>query len=253
MLIAGLPVEIVILRSPYLNLNNPQTMDLFSKMMHLKYKGYGNRHTLGTLPLDTTDFVADHPLICLRDEKLGLIPISGSKVITYDTCKFFNLEFAMESCFKKEGKIEHLNALTQIINNCKAADKSIAYHGGYTIDPSMIKTESEREKVREIFMGITALYFQENKVSELLGLGVPKFKTENYFYQWGYERCTSADSNLSEFPLYFLPGVNGVMMHLKEFSSNILEISLKYKFIWNNKIELGLPIEMSTKAINQAA
>lgn len=253
MMIAGLPVEIVILRCPYMNLDNPETMDLFSKMMHLKYKGYGNRHLLGSLPLDTTDFVADHPLICVRDEKLGLIPISGSKVITYDTCKFFNLEFAMESCFKKGGHTEHMDTLMQIIGDSKKNNRTIAYHGGYTIDPSIVNTESDREKVREMFMGITALYFKENNVSELLGLGVPKFKTENFFYQWGYERCINSGSDLSPFPLYFLPGVDGVMMHLKEFSKGIKETSLKYKFIWNNKIELGLPAPVIAVKEKQAA
>lgn len=253
MLIAGLPVEIVILRCPYMNLDNPQTMDLFSKMMRLKYHGYGNRHLSGSLPLDTTDFVADHPLICVRDEKLGLIPISGSKVITYDTCKYFNLEFAMESCFKKGGNTEHMNTLMQIIGDSKKNNKTIAYHGGYTIDPTIIKTESDREKVRDMFMGITALYFRENNVSELLGLGVPKFKTENFFYQWGYERCMSHGSDLSSFPLYFLPGVDGVMMHLKEFSTNIIETSRKYKFIWNKKTELGLVAPTSVEKKDQAA
>ena len=253
MLIAGLPVEIVILRCPYMNLDNPQTMDLFSKMMHLKYKGYGNRHMLGSLPLDTTDFVADHPLICLRDEKLGLIPICGSKVITYDTCKFFNLEFAMESCFKKGGHNEHLDVLQKIIGESKKKNKTIAYHGGYTIDPAIIKTEIDREKVRDMFMGITALYFKENEVSELLGLGVPKFKTENFFYQWGYERCTNSGSELSAFPLYFLPGVDGVMMHLNEFSAGIMETSQKYKFIWNKKTELGAVAPIGIEKKNQAA
>lgn len=253
MMIAGLPIEIVILRCPYLNLNNPETMNLFSKMMRLKYKGYGNRHLLGSLPLDTTDFVADHPLICVRDEQLGLIPISGSKVITYDTCKFFNLDFAMESCFKKGGNTEHMSTLMQIIGESKTNNKTIAYHGGYTIDPSIVTLESDREKVRELFMGITALYFKENNVSELLGLGVPKFKTENFFYQWGYERCRNSGSDLSAFPLYFLPGVDGVMMHLKEFSDVILETSMKYKFIWNNKIELGLPAPVADSIEKKAA
>ncbi|MBC7428940.1 MAG: hypothetical protein H7336_10035 [Bacteriovorax sp.] len=237
--IAGRPIEIVILRCPYMNMANPLTRELFSKMMYLKYKGYGNRHMVGSLPLDTTDYVADHPLICVRDEKLGLIPISGSKVITYDTCKFFNMEFAMESCFKKGNNQEHLDSLYKIIKDSQNNNKTIAYHGGYTIDPEIVLTAEDREAVRDLFMGITALYFKENNISELLGLGVPKFKTENFFYQWGYERCAANGVELSSFPLYFLPGVDGVMMHLSKFSEGITETSQKYRFIWGQKQILG--------------
>nr|BDT28418.1 hypothetical protein BHI3_18840 [Bacteriovorax sp. HI3] len=248
--INGLPVEIVILRCPYMNLQHPETRDLFSKMMHLKYLGYGNRHNLGSLPLDTTDYIADHPLICVREKSGELIPISGSKVMTYETCKFFNLEFAMESCFKKGNKPEHLDKLYHIIDEAHNKDRVIAYHGGYTIDPRFGTNPEEREKIRNLFMGITMLYFQENQIAELLGLGVPVFKTEHFFYQWGYERCTANNQELSPFPLHFLPGVDGVMMHLKEYSEDILKLSDGYKFVWNRKIELGerAPGQLTKKA-----
>lgn len=248
--IAGLPVEIVILRCPYMNMSDPFTRDLFIKMMYLKYKGYGNRHLAGALPLDATDYVADHPLVCIRDEKLGLIPITGSKVISYDTCKFFNMDFALESCFKKGNNQVHLDELYKIINASQNKNKTIAYHGGYTIDPEIVKTEEDRAIARELFIGSTTLYFKENNISELLGFGVPKYKTELFFYQWGYERCAINGSELEAFPVYFLPGCDGILMHLKEFSSTVLEISDKYRFLWKQKTDLGkiAPIKEKDRA-----
>ncbi len=237
--IAGLPVEIVILRCPYTNMDDPLTRELFTKMMYLKYKGYGNRHYAGTLPLDGTDYVADHPLICVRDEKLGLIPITGSKVISYDTCKFFNLDFALESCFKKGNNKVHLDTMNNIINTAQNSGKKIVYHGGYTIDPEIVKTDEDRALARELFIAVTTLYFKENKITELLGFGVPKYKTELFFYQWGYERCSLNGSELESFPVYFLPGCDGILMHLKEFSPAVIDLSDKYRFIWKNKTDLG--------------
>ncbi|MBY0415697.1 MAG: hypothetical protein K2Q18_16100, partial [Bdellovibrionales bacterium] len=245
----GLPVEIVVLRCPYMNMENPFTRELFSKMMHLKYKGYGNRHLAGTLPLDATDFVADHPLICVRDPKLGLIPITGSKVINYNTCKFFNMDFALETCFTKGENFLHLDALYQIIQEALKNDQTIAYHGGYTIDSEIVKTDEERALVRELFMAITTLYFKENNISELLGFGVPKYKTEHFFYQWGYTRCKVQGVELAEFPVYFLPGANGILMHLKEFSSGINDLSEKFRFIWNQKINVGSIAPKREKAL----
>jgi hypothetical protein len=248
--IAGLPIEIVILRCPFMNMDNPLTRELFIKMMHLKYKGYGNRHLAGTLPLDATDYVADHPLVCIRDERLGLIPITGSKVISYETCKFFNLDFALESCFKKGNNTVHLETLYKIINDSQDNNNKIAYHGGYTIDPHLVKTDEERAIVRELFIASTTLYFKENNITELLGFGVPKFKTEQFFYHWGYERCSVQGTQLDSFPVYFLPGNDGILMHLKEFSNSVLDISDKYRFIWKDKTDLGniAPIKEKIRA-----
>ena len=245
--INGFPVEIVILRCPYINMDNPKTRDLFSKMMYLKYKGYGNRHALGSLPLDTTDYIADHPLICIRDNNGELIPVCGSKVMTYETCQFFNLEFAMESCFKKANKDVHLRKLFEIIGEAKKNQKTLAYHGGYTIDPLIGAAPKEREMIRDFFIGITLLYFKENNISELLGLGVPHLKTDKFFYQWGYERVCVDHQDLDAFPLHFLCGVDGVMMHLKQFSPEFLKLSEKYVFLLKNKTELGAPLSSENK------
>ncbi len=245
--IAGLPVEIVILRCPYMNMNDPQTRDLFTKMMHLKYKGYGNRHNEGTLPLDATDYIADHPLVCVRDEKLGLIPITGSKVVNYTSCRFFNMDFALESAFKKGNNKTHLDEMYSIISKAQANKTRIVYHGGYTIDPEIVKTEQERAVARELFIAATTLYFQENEITELLGFGVPKYKTELFFYQWGYERCKVNGIELEAFPVYFLPGCDGILMHLKHFSPTVLNLSDKYKFLWKNKKEIGFPLEKQIK------
>ncbi|MDD4976220.1 MAG: hypothetical protein PHY93_17820 [Bacteriovorax sp.] len=237
----NLNLEIAVLYCPYANIENKTTRDVFSKLLRLKNRGYGNRHELGALPLDANDFVADHPLICIRDDEGNLEPVSGSKVITYDLCKYFNLEFAMESCFKKGNKEKHLQALSQILNDTQSNNRTLAYHGGYTIDPKVRSDLILTEQIRELFIGSTALYFKEHAVTDLLGLGVPKFKTENFFYDWGYERCQENGENLEEFPLIFLPNTNGVMMHLKEYSHLTMSLAEKYKELWNNRTKIGSP------------
>lgn len=251
--IAGLPVEIVILRCPYMNMDNQETRELFTKMMYLKYKGYGNRHNMGTLPLDATDYIADHPLVCVRDEKHGLIPVTGSKVVNYDSCQFFKMDFALESTFKKGNNRIHLEEMYATIKMAQESHKKIAYHGGYTIDPELVKAEKERTLARELFIAATTLYFQENQITELLGFGVPKYKTELFFYQWGYQRCKSNGIELESFPVYFLPGCQGILMHLKEFSPTVMELSAKYKFLWSKKKEIGIALETIVKAAADAA
>lgn len=236
--ISGLTLEVVVLKCPYLNLDDPAVRDLFTKMIFLKFKGYGNNHELGSLPLDSTDYVADHPLICVRDQN-GLRPISGSKVISYETCQRFNLDFAMESCFKKNGLITHTEVLNSIIEGSKRRGKTVAYHGGYTMDPLVRHKLEDKALIKEIFIGSTMNYFCESGITELLGLGVPKFKTDDFFYQWGYQRCTLENLDLRSFPLHFLPGTEGVMMHLKKYSQHVLELRTKYKSLWDNRTELG--------------
>jgi len=62
-----LNLEIVVLYCPYKNIENKETMDMFSKLVRLRNRGYENRHESGLIPLDTSDFIADHPLLCRRE------------------------------------------------------------------------------------------------------------------------------------------------------------------------------------------
>lgn len=238
---------VVILYCPYMNMENRQTRELFSKLIRLKNRGYGNRHASNALPLDVSDFVADHPLLCTRESDGSLTPISCSKVITYEMCRYYNLEFAMESCFKAGKLNRHMDLLSTILTDTNSYGRKIAYHGGYTIDPLARTDQESINQIRDLFMGSTYLYLKSQLITDLLGLGVPKFKTEKFFYDWGYSRCKTNGLELAEFPLSFLPGVNGVMMHLEKYSDNVISMADKHYAYWNERIEVGQPFMVPSK------
>jgi hypothetical protein len=236
-------VRIVILNCPYNDWSNKQVQSMFGKMVQLKLDGYKKKHSFGVLPVDETDYIATHPLICIEDGD-ELIPISGSKVISYSTCEAFNVGFAMKSCLEKARKTEHLYSLFKILEEAQKKNSKICYHGGYTISPSYRNDKEVLELLKELFIASSVLYFKSNGIKELLGIGVPQFKTDDFFYNWGYKKVNSIEGqDLENFPLYFLKNIDGVMMHLNSFSNEVLKIALKYEKIWSNRLELSFELE----------
>lgn len=246
-------IKIVVLHCPYTSWKDKRTKDIFTKMIELKFSGYQHKHFYGTLPVDETDYIADHPLICFEDDNGELTPISGSKVITHSTCNFFNVGFAMKTCLEKNQKSLHLEILNGILDNAKHSNKSVAYHGGYTILPEVRGEEKFLNTLRELFIATSILYFQHNHINELLGIGVPKYKTDDFFYKWGYYRCTRNYEELNPFPLYFLGGIDGVMMHLNKFSKDALLLAEKYHYLWENRLVIGSPVVLQREKLKEAA
>lgn len=248
-----LNLEIVILYCPYQNIENKETMDMFSKLVRLKNRGYENRHESGSIPLDTNDFIADHPLLCRRELNGELTPISGSKVISYEACKYFNLEFAMEATLKKGNHLQHMDVFTNLVHNALLNNKKLAYHGGYTMDPAVRINAESKNEVRELFASLTYFFLRQMLITDLLAIRVTKFNTEKYFNEWGYQRCKNGNFELDEFSLPFLTNTYGAMIHLSEYAPSLIALAEKYYDLWNERTEIGIPFSTQDKITKIAA
>ncbi len=230
-------LKIVILRCPYINWSLAETKDFFTKMIALKLEGYQQRHFHGVMPIDQIDFIANHVLIC---EKINnnLIPISGAKSLPYYFCKPFRVEFTPISVFKKGNYLEHLQYTNNIIADCEKSTRQLTYYGAWTQSPD-IKDNGLKSILKEIFAATLLLHHQEEKITDIIGFGLPKFKTDLFFYKLGGEKARLNNVELEHIPLEHLNEIESAFIHFTGFSPYIEEMVTKYKKLWNERITIG--------------
>jgi hypothetical protein len=234
-------LELVILQCPYTTyLDDQQTRQMLEQTIKLKYTGYFNKHDRGVQPVDGTDFLSDHVLICKRNEQDELIPLLGSKFLPYDVCGPNNIDFTVEAFLKKEEHHPHLCYLQKELLRANYQNKRVCYHSSWTTHPNATSDREFNKTLKKIFMASSLLYCQEFQVDELYGLGVPKYRTDQFFYTWGYERVAVAGQDLADINFRVLNSISGVFMHLKEFSPDAYKYAEVFNEIWKRKTVIGL-------------
>ncbi len=231
-------LQILVLKCPYVNWENRETREYFTKMVSLKFRGYTKKHHIGVMPVDTTDFICDHILICDNSEN-NLTPILGVKTLDYRRCGLFHADFTIEANLKRCGYKEHLNALYSILNQCKETEQNISYYSSYTRLPEISKDRPLASFLKRLFAGLTVLYHTQENISQLLGLGVPKYRTDEFFQTWGFERVSYQGIPLKNIPFFILGGIDGVFIHLKQYTPYALECAEECMGLWKARVTLG--------------
>lgn len=234
-------LRIVVLRCPYANWKNKETQTLFCKMVSLKLDGYHDKHFFGVMPIDGTDFVTDHILICTEAPDGELTPILGVKSLPYDFCEPFFTSFTLEAFLKRDGLVRHLESLNRILRNCSAQNRRISYYSSWTIASHIAKVRARVDFLKELFTACTVLHHKEEGIAELLGLGVPRFRTDEFFFRWGFERMALDGEPLVNVPIQFLGGIDGVVIHLRDYSTYALQCAEKFQVLWEQRLSLGSP------------
>lgn len=218
----------------------------FSDMVGLKLQGYLDRHEIGAMPLDSSDFVADH-ILFYQDSRLVL----GVKSLLFDLCGVFQIDFTIEAFLKKGGHGEHLEVLKQIIADTQADGRKISYYSSWTMAPSTRVSPANVAFLKELFAACTYFYHRQEGISDLLGAGLPKFKTDQFFGAWGFERFARSHENvpLAMIPAPIFSGIDYVAMHLSRYSEHVIRCAERHKCYWEERVEVGMPFTKSPFAL----
>jgi len=130
-------------------------------------------------------------------------------------------------------------ALYSIVEECKKNKREISYYSSWTIHPKIRENKLNVKFLKEVLTAVTLLHHKEQQVHELLGLGVPRFKTNEYFTTWGYEEVKYQGKLLPRIYIETYSNVEVVFMHLKEFSNYAYLMSEKYLNLWKERIKIG--------------
>lgn len=245
-------LKIVILESPYDHWDHPLVQQLFPKIISLKLAGYRNEYPYGVLPVDTSDFVATHHLVC-REEHGELTPIMGYKITKLDRCRVHGIGFPALTLAKAAGADQHAEAVQEIVTRCESAGINISYDSSWTIHPSLKEDRTLRDLLKNLTTAMLVRYHLESGTQEQLGMGVLRFKTDRYFQNMGYQLLKKKWRELPPFDHPFLLGEKVVLMHSPNFSESALAMGQQFQELWDARITIGDNHRVNEELLKRAA
>lgn len=241
-------LRLVIIESPYDMWKAPLVQELFVKMVDLKIRGYKSRHSKGVLPLDGTDFVATHHLVCLPRGGTALEPIMGFKTIDLNRCNRHGLPFPLLGVLRSSGAFDHEKAVQEILNRCVREDRKIAYGSSWTADPELLRDRENAAFLRELMPALLVSYLVDAGIHEQLGCGSLRLKTNLVFENLGYERLTSGGEILPPFQQASLIGDEAVALHCPRFNDYALGLVEKYRAFFHSRMVISPEMESLQEA-----
>lgn len=230
-------LRIVVIHNPYDTFQEPLVKDLFSKMVELKLKGYRAEYPYGVLPVDASDFVAAHQMVCI-ESRSGFVPIMGYKSTTLEKCQIYNMVFPALNLVRQAGATPHDKAVEAIVANCKNPAE-LTYTGSWTVDPSVKRNPALATQLKHLFKTMYVLYHLENSIHQIIAGGTLRFKTEKLIERWGHEPLTYNGEKLPTIRVKHLLNEEVLVMHLKKFTEEAKVIDEESLALWQDRIVFG--------------
>lgn len=230
-------LKVVLLNGVFSQINDPEIGELFVKLLQLKKNGYQGHHSERFIPVGTHDFFGIHLLIC---EEKTMTPILCSKVVSYTSCDYHNISFPLwnlPDVFNQEQQSE----VHKIISERVTQGKDISYSGGLTINPKF-KGFGQSEFFKDMYSGLHYLLHEENELKTMMGFATPKVGTDAFFARWGVRPLQVAGSEMKATPLPFANGAESILVwgDLENLSAYKREMGMKYKKLWDNRLEYSV-------------
>ena len=235
----------VLLRYPYANWENKEMRDMFGKMIRLKLRGYISKHFNGVLPFDTSDFLADHLLVCKETDE-GLEPFMGYRSMPLSRADFHQIPFgAMTLCQMSHGP-EHEHAVLQIMNEVRANGKELYYDSAYTIDPKIKNDPVVSPHLKNLILAKHVLHHENLGSREVIAGGNMRFKMERLYHFWGYDELAMNGKSLDPLVVPFYAGDKITVYHLTRWNEDALSLAATYKLLWSQRVVIGDDVRHDT-------
>lgn len=213
-------LKFIVLKNYYDNVQNSVAVDLFSKVMSLKIKGYKRAYSYGVLPVSTVDFISDH--LCLCIEKNGLyFPIISYRSTDFDLCNKFNINFPLFDLCKNSDS--HTSYANEKIMSMRMQNRKIIYDSSLTYDFHMVKRLkiNPEEHIRAMHT------FYHNEILKdshgTFAAGTVRFKMQRYYLFFGYEHFNIKGEKLPPVTAKFVENDDTELYFMDKLSEQALE------------------------------
>ncbi|MBC7465670.1 MAG: hypothetical protein H7256_06715 [Bdellovibrio sp.] len=220
---------------PYEMLAEQNVGKLFNQILTLKLRGYQHEYPAGVLPIDTTDFISIHHVVCL-ELKNELRPVMAFKTTPLSRALKHQINFPALSLAQQAGAPEHAKAVEKIMANCLEEKKELAYASSWTIDPVFRKDKQLRGLLEASYI----LGHKDYNIQEVLLGGTLRFKTENIFARMGHTLLKNEnDEALPLINVKHLFGEQVVIMHSQKLTPYADECCAPFQAMWDDRIEIS--------------
>jgi hypothetical protein len=236
-------LRMVVFKNPFSAWVQPQVnvlyRDLFYDMVGMKLRGYGHEYPDGVLPVDSSDFIATHLLICQESKNGKLLPITGFKTTLLHDCEHHQISFPGLGLVHAAESPSHVKAMKAIMERCLAEGKSLAYTGSWTIEPILRRDKELSRELVQLFRAIYVFHHQQEKIDEVITGGTIRFKADVLLGNMGHDPLRLEDRVLPPIHVKHLFGEPVSVLHLKAFSDSAITQSAPYKNLWKERIEIS--------------
>jgi hypothetical protein len=230
-------MRLVTLEQPLECFNDPVAAALIRQTAQLRLSGYREEQTADFLPLDATDYVANHLIVC--DESRGSMrPIMTYKFIELKKALHHRLEFPALTIARTSRRPDHERAVYRIMEECEARRRTLAYAGSWTISPEVRRDRAFVRILKDLTVALHPLYMQEYGIDESILVGVIKHRSPEVLARMGYVPLKLEGKVLPSFPWHFLNDDEVQMLHLNSFSTEALELAGQFRFLWKSRLRI---------------
>lgn len=233
----GWKLQVVEIDCPIKHWNHPVVIEMFIKIINLKLAGFHSRKPDNYLPINTSDFIGTHVVICTKNEDGSLHPIMGFKGITLKCCLHYGQSFTGRSCIASAQSDTHNQALDQYIKSLE--DKSrLAYVSSFAIDPNL-KGRKKLEAMKLLFP-LLLFYYRKFDLSRLICLGSITSTTHITFEKLGFHPLLNSSGEAM--PRISLPALQNEeveVMTLEKFSVECEASATANQKLWDERIEIS--------------
>lgn len=243
-------VKIVLLDCPYATFTEQITQEYFGKSIGLRIKGYKARYGKGVFPLDITDYVSAHILICVPEGN-GIRPVSTVKIVLLSRCEQFNVPFPAIGVAQATESAAQVGFIKESITEAKSANADLSYLTSWTVDPDLPRiNRALAANIKELLIATIVNYHWLHGITRGLVAGNVRYKTDKMSESWGYRYGTYQGKPLPQFNAAFLFGVPAYFMRLEEFSEYAVGVAEKFSTLWANRLEIA---EIEDAEVSKAA
>jgi hypothetical protein len=230
-------LKVVLLNGVFSQINNPEIGELFVKLLQLKKNGYQGYHSERFIPVGTHDFFGIHLLIC---EEKTMTPILCSKVVSYESCKYHNVAFPLMNLTDVFSHDEQ-SEVDKIISERLRLGRDLSYSGGLTINPKF-KGFGQSDFFKDMYSGLHYLLHEDYQLETMMGFATPKVGTDAFFARWGVKPLNVEGLEMKATPLPFANGAESFLVwgDLENLSDYKKEMGLKYRKLWDNRLEFSM-------------
>lgn len=232
--------QIVILDSLYDNIHDDQALQLFAKAARLKIQGYQGNYTFPVLPVDQTDFIATHILLCEKSAT-GLEPIMGYKIVTFDQCQRFKQEFPAFHVIGSQTSLpDHFTAIAAEVGQAQEGRERLGYIGSWTVRPNLDDKRTMARHCRDVSTATLVLMCRELGLTRGLTFAVRRFKVEKYHESMGLKPLEHEGKALEPFPYeaFFGELCSVSLLDTKAFSEEAKSMAVRYQDLWKERLVL---------------
>lgn len=236
--------RMVVLECPYDTWDDPLAQEMFSKMVSLKLAGYLKEYPYGALPLDTTDFIANHLLLCV-EEKGGYEPVMASRAVSLERCDTHRLGFSPLNLMKVLGKADHEKAIQSLIDRSRKEGSALSYSSSLTVRPDF----RGNKEIQTLLRATHVLYHREYGIPTSIAGGVVRFKADLTLGSVGYEPLSLDGKQLDPVEVPFVWGESTRFLVMNKISAAGNKVADENREVWDNRIvikrDLKTPLKKS--------